>query len=66
MAENVSGTTQAEGAAGDTYALAIVVEEGLELDNVGVADNAHDLEFAVLIVVSTGTRQATGERPSSP
>jgi hypothetical protein len=32
----------------DTYPLAIVVEEGLELDNVGMSDNAHDLEFAVL------------------
>lgn len=32
----------------DTYPLAIVVEKGLELDNVGVADNAHDLEFTVL------------------
>ena len=33
----------------DTYPLAIVVEEGLELDNVGMSDNAHDLEFTVLL-----------------
>lgn len=32
----------------DTYPLAVVVEEGLELDNVGMSDNAHNLEFAVL------------------
>ena len=36
----------------DTYTLAIVVEEGLELDNVRVPDDAHDLEFAVLLHVS--------------
>jgi hypothetical protein len=33
----------------DTYPLAVVVEESLELDNVGMSDNAHDLEFAVLL-----------------
>jgi hypothetical protein len=32
----------------DTYPLAVVVEESFELHNVGVSDNAHDLEFAVL------------------
>lgn len=38
---------------GGTYPLAIVVEEGLELDNVGVPDDAHDLQFTVLLEVST-------------
>ena len=32
----------------DTYTLAVVVEEGLELDDVGVAHDAHDLQLAVL------------------
>jgi hypothetical protein len=36
----------------DTYPLAVVVEEGLELNNVGMSDNAHNLEFAVLLGVS--------------
>lgn len=31
-----------------TYTFAIRVVEGLELDNVGVANNPHDLKFAVL------------------
>lgn len=30
------------------YAFTVGVVEGLELDDVGVADNAHDLEFTVL------------------
>jgi hypothetical protein len=44
----------------DTYPLAIVVEEGLELDNIRVPDNAHNLQFTVLcsrlarMVVRTG------------
>ena len=37
---------------GETYTLAIVVEEGLELDDVGMPDNAHDLQLAVLVTVS--------------
>lgn len=32
----------------DTYTLAVVVEEGLELDDVRVTHNAHDLQLAVL------------------
>jgi hypothetical protein len=32
----------------DTYTLAIVVEEGLELYNVGMSDDSHDLELSVL------------------
>lgn len=31
-----------------TYAFAIRVVEGLQLDNVGVANDPHDLKFAVL------------------
>lgn len=31
-----------------TYPLAIVVEERLELDDVWMSHNAHDLEFSVL------------------
>ena len=31
-----------------TYAFAVRVVEGLELDNVGVTNNAHDLKFTVL------------------
>lgn len=38
-----------------TYTIAIVVEESLELDNVGMAHDAHDLEFAVLARVSPGS-----------
>jgi hypothetical protein len=30
------------------YTFAIGVVEGLELDDVGMADDAHDLEFTVL------------------
>lgn len=51
MAGTISYTRQDRGALfwpADTYPLAVVVEEGLELDNVGVPDNAHDLEFTVL------------------
>ena len=33
-----------------TYTFSIRVVEGLELDNVGVANNPHDLQFAVLFV----------------
>lgn len=33
-----------------TYTFAIRVVEGLELDNIGVANNPHDLKFAVLCV----------------
>jgi hypothetical protein len=36
----------------DTYPLAIVVEEGLELHNVWVSDDAHDLQLTVLLRVS--------------
>jgi len=36
------------GAIADTYPLAVVVEEGLELHDVGVPDDAHDLQFSVL------------------
>jgi hypothetical protein len=36
----------------DTYPLAIVVEKGLEFDNVRVPDDAHDLQFTVLLRVS--------------
>jgi hypothetical protein len=36
----------------DTYPFAIVVEEGLELNNVWMPDDAHDLQFAVLLRVS--------------
>lgn len=32
----------------DTYPLAVVVEEGLEFDDVGMSDNAHDLQLTVL------------------
>lgn len=42
------------GAGSFTYAIAIVVEEGFELDYVGVAHNAHDLKFTVLARVSPG------------
>ena len=37
----------------DTYPLTIVVEESLELHDVGMPDNAHDLEFSILQEVST-------------
>lgn len=30
------------------YPLAIAVVEGLQLDNVGVSDDAHDLQFSIL------------------
>lgn len=46
----------------DTYPLAIVVEEGLELDNVRMADNAHNLEFAVLMGVSGESANRRGGR----
>jgi hypothetical protein len=35
-----------------THALAVAVVEGLELDNVGVADDSHDLQLSVLGRVS--------------
>jgi hypothetical protein len=35
----------------ETHPLAIVVEEGLELHDVGVSDNAHDLKFTVLVAI---------------
>jgi hypothetical protein len=34
--------------ASDAYTLAVAVVEGLELNNVRMADYAHDLEFSVL------------------
>ena len=34
---------------GDSYSFAVGVVKGLELDNVGVTDDAHDLEFTVLL-----------------
>jgi hypothetical protein len=37
----------------DTYPLAIVVEEGLEFDDVWMSDDAHNLQFTVLPRVST-------------
>jgi hypothetical protein len=37
----------------DTYPLAIVVEEGLEFDDVGMPNDAHNLQFTVLPRVST-------------
>jgi hypothetical protein len=37
----------------DTYPLAIVVEECLEFDNVWMPDDAHDLQFTVLLRVSS-------------
>jgi hypothetical protein len=36
----------------DTYPLAIVVKESFELNNVGMSDDAHDLQFTVLVQVS--------------
>jgi hypothetical protein len=54
VADTVSYTTAQTRLPADTYPLAVVVEEGLELDNVGVSDNAHDLEFTVLLGVSGG------------
>jgi hypothetical protein len=44
----------------DTYPLAIVVEEGLELDNVWMSDDTHDLQFAVLLRVSQCVLAAWG------
>lgn len=46
----------------DTYPLAVVVEEGLEFDNVGMTDNAHNLEFAVLLRSAMGARMHGGHR----
>jgi hypothetical protein len=37
----------------DTYPLAIVVEECLEFDNVRMPDDAHDLQFTILLRVSS-------------
>jgi hypothetical protein len=42
----------------DTYPLAIVVEEGLELDNVWMANDAHNLQFTVLWQVSSWWRHS--------
>jgi hypothetical protein len=36
----------------DTYPLAVVVKEGFEFDNVGVPDDAHNLQLTVLLRVS--------------
>jgi hypothetical protein len=36
----------------DTYPLAVVVEKGLEFDDVWMPDNAHDLQVTVLVRVS--------------
>lgn len=44
----VTGNAIGEGGAA-TYTLAIVVKEGLQLNDVGVSDNAHDLQFSVLL-----------------
>lgn len=53
MAEKVSYTEVVQvKLLADTYPLAIVVEKGLELNNVGMADDAHNLQFAVLELVS--------------
>jgi hypothetical protein len=48
----------------DTYPFAVVVEEGLELHNVGMADDAHDLEFAILLasVMLVGWQRVTRKR----
>lgn len=52
MGQNISSSSQGVWFHAGTYPLAIVVEEGLELDNVGVPDNAHDLQLTVLVIVS--------------
>jgi hypothetical protein len=46
----------------DTYPLAIVIEEGLELDNIGMPDDAHDLQFTVLLRVSCCAIAFSGRR----
>jgi hypothetical protein len=53
VAEKVSRTNYTWAHAVDTYPLAIVVEEGLELDDVGMPDDAHNLQFTVLLRVSS-------------
>jgi hypothetical protein len=39
---------------GVTYPLAIGIVKGLELNDIGVTNNAHDLQFTILIEVSEG------------
>lgn len=53
-------------AIGRSYPLAIVVEEGLEFDYVGVPDDAHDLQLTVLVVVSADARTRFGHMRDSP
>src|ERR1700744_3773020 len=50
------------GGAGATHARAVAVVEGLELDDVGVADDSHDLQLSVL----GGQRPAAGRGRSVP
>ena len=52
MARTVSYTNAQARLPADTYPLAIIVEEGLELDDVWVPDDAHDLQFTVLRQIS--------------
>jgi hypothetical protein len=49
----------------ETYPLAIVIEKGLELNDVGVSHDAHDLKFTVL-TVSTLTAPTHVTRVGSP
>ena len=49
-----------------TYALAIVVEESLELDDVRVADDAHDLEFTILDDISHDSPEQVGMYVTGP
>lgn len=42
----------------DTYPLAVIVEEGFELNDVGMANDAHDLQFAVLRQLATTLRSS--------
>jgi len=60
VAETISYGKGKEGPVdGDTYPLAVVVEEGLELDDVWVPDYAHDLQFAILHGVSDMRNRST-------
>lgn len=46
----------------NTYPLSVGVVEGFELDNVGVSDDTHDLQLAVLQTVRSGTCMKPGPR----
>ena len=54
------------GGRGETYALAVGVVKGLQLHNVGVSHNSHDLELSVLQNVSLGVGGVEGGRQGAP